>query len=1501
MKRVGIVLILLGLAATSSWATDVAEAVLVTTVSQAQGQTTEADTLAIVSKPGGPSATVRTPVRYQWISGQVYLTFSPQGRTITPSDPKIPKPKNWSAANIFVSEESDGKTWLYALTSDGLKKTQIDPQALSPFENAASHIAFDANKSVIEFAPDGLQRKADRGEGEEGSSYAEVQPFSIDTPNWVDAPLGLNLGKVTGHVYVLNSKDDPSLFAPKTSIAVRNMFRFVVGPYRHEELAMRYLGVNLATARKYLLAWALKPHQDEVLTSLGLNKIQNFIDMLNNTPKNAVVPSTFLIPFRWSLESELGVVDGPWGQRWGFPDSSVHEVQGDKPSYSQLFHDILAKKAWSWGSTAEKPDISGDQGKVLTSETLKYLFGPEVPLRSSGLLANPGLIRSGLQTLYSAPPAADQFLNAMNAGRETGVSSFNLRFLSGYPAEPGLVLLPPSPNLLNQSTVQNFSDLTPYLDPAMSPDKAIATAQIDVDFTKTQTLASLLVWAPASWNPNSLQIQVVTNTKGQVTLPYSVRLLKASLSGGAYSVQDENPGTDYVPYLISLNSPPVPGVIGLGLKFQPAKVLRLAVYSESFGTFTNKILDRYHWTRVDSNVTIETVATRVAGETDWLTGTGNVHDPIFLEIAGQQLTGTRFEPTSPSAWELYSPISYLRGGWETPQSYAEKVLNNWSWKVGQKPGMLRSRFPYSEIDAAPSNLSISDTGDYKSVDSPKFDDAAKVKPYPFAYGVTLAGRDGLSFSPRSPFFVEKLAGVDGPGMLFGMTYSLMRDTLNRWPDGTGARWQNRSSDTLPTVSDFLARVNGTNGDILKALTTVPVEWYLSNSRVLTDLGDLRAGDFLMGQEGSETTVALVVSNPTPKLTVPTPNTWNNIRKAVRVMTINRSLQAAVYSTWADFTDHPEAYHARRLVQTASADRTGGTAMVDPLFVDPPDQHTYGFSRKDGWQTWIPNTGELHWLGQILMQGEQTIKEGQAWSLPEQTGAEDYAYDAGNAGNISRNTGTTFTVYALSGPRKEQGVTFQKTNSELEVFKMTKQADSKYFQVQRIGNEADNPLVVKNGRLAVKNQGGYWDQWGIVATAGTQAAPVPGDDLVFHFQVGKQTVTGGRLAVYDKKLLWRANLFIKKSDPDLGGKDWNDAHPWISGNDWNHDENGVVGNGGQVVDIKPWTRFSDGKTVSGSMVYGWGNWSDPFSFSTEMSLQKTAMLNKRTQGNATFNQTYASILPWPQDTTAPGGTTDATKWNNYIFPERSVKSNASNWYWKYGSFSASEMTQDSSSYDSTKPNFVSQMQHLFSVHANAPKVPGLTSWLQYGNDGQSNFSGINSLLKNTTSSFNETFTTTQEDFSLGTDCSGLITNAMRYPGSPYINGTGNQKLGTSTFGSSEQSLEIVPGVAYDEDFPVAAIWTTTQPDPELLKYAVPGDIIYLPGHHAAIIQKITKPDDGQPLTRRNFAVIQATSGRGGTWQVETNDFWQNDARANPPSDIWYRYGYGFSVRRLKVQP
>lgn len=115
-----------------------------------------------------------------------------------------------------------------------------------------------------------------------------------------------------------------------------------------------------------------------------------------------------------------------------------------------------------------------------------------------------------------------------------------------------------------------------------------------------------------------------------------------------------------------------------------------------------------------------------------------------------------------------------------------------------------------------------------------------------------------------------------------------------------------------------------------------------------------------------------------------------------------------------------------------------------------------------------------------------------------------------------------------------------------------------------------------------------------------------------------------VGVYDKKLLWRAQLYV-----DEGADDWNDVNRWTAaqGNVWD-----TVGNGTQC-DIQSWTQTS-GTTRHNTIAYTHYGKDSVADFNSDMLAQRDAM-----------TQIYnANHEQWPNwyNTTAPGN-----NWNNYI--------------------------------------------------------------------------------------------------------------------------------------------------------------------------------------------------------------------------------------------------------------
>ena len=169
---------------------------------------------------------------------------------------------------------------------------------------------------------------------------------------------------------------------------------------------------------------------------------------------------------------------------------------------------------------------------------------------------------------------------------------------------------------------------------------------------------------------------------------------------------------------------------------------------------------------------------------------------------------------------------------------------------------------------------------------------------------------------------------------------------------------------------------------------------------------------------------------------------------------------------------------------------------------------------------------------------------------------------------------------------------------------------------------------------------------------------PGDDLVLRLCLKDDpTVVGAasaeRLATYDKKLLWRANLYVK--DTSDGGRDWNDTHRWVAGNEWNRTESGATGDGGQVIDIAEFTNWPDNARVSGSVCYSWGNEDTPFEFNQHMEVQSALIADGRSggEGDAFYLGRAFAELKWEAGATiAPGSC-----WDNYVFPGRQSSTNS----------------------------------------------------------------------------------------------------------------------------------------------------------------------------------------------------------------------------------------------------
>jgi len=130
-------------------------------------------------------------------------------------------------------------------------------------------------------------------------------------------------------------------------------------------------------------------------------------------------------------------------------------------------------------------------------------------------------------------------------------------------------------------------------------------------------------------------------------------------------------------------------------------------------------------------------------------------------------------------------------------------------------------------------------------------------------------------------------------------------------------------------------------------------------------------------------------------------------------------------------------------------------------------------------------------------------------------------------------------------------------------------------------------------------------------------------------------------VYDKKLLWRAQLYI-----DEGANDWNDVNRWTytQGNEWDKDwfdsdNDGIIEeagpyNGGQY-NIRPWTHYDDDSSVFITIPYSQGCADSVIHFNLDMDAQASTLTAQGQDPNRE-NPTLAPEID------------NVRSWNNYAF-------------------------------------------------------------------------------------------------------------------------------------------------------------------------------------------------------------------------------------------------------------
>lgn len=796
------------------------------------------------------------------------------------------------------------------------------------------------------------------------------------------------------------------------------------------------------------------------------------------------------------------------------------------------------------------------------------------------------------------------------------------------------------------------------------------------------------------------------------------------------------------------------------------------------------------------------------------------------------------------------------------------------------------------------NLSVSPGRTYNySSNFPENVPESMINLKPFLPGLITDSINGLSDDYKSLFSPNKVAGVDSIGMLLGaISMSAIKGEFlnvfnNNLSEGIDDIYRNNNFD-------FHYRDN--DDSILNKpirFTKVDLE---RNSVIVPSLNNIRPGDILVKyNDDGESHIGIIISSDITGDEV----LVEDKMKKVLVLSTKRSFRMANLGVWMGSNNiyggfaavgDEKSYHVRRLLKYPQ-----GTDKLDyeEVHWELLDKTLVELSVDMELNSpWISNVGEPLNIVGIDIQG--IYSSGELENLvdlnidikilpPVDPYKDEVPEGFSTNSNVYANTGSGLEFFAkgvweddryllakfelLSSG--EYQVNYTNLTSDLPNSTLTDAFDENGIPNDRFEFKVDGkkltfitPVGVRYTEFSVRPYGDI----------------DPGDDFLLNFGLqNNSTIKGNaktqdQIAVYDHKMLWRANLYIEEA------YDWNDVHPWndngrpwIATNDWNAiyngtsrlsdendpDENDYLpgltqGTGGQVVTFNSFT-YSPVLTEwfgDGAVAYSYGSADSPFEFNDEMRQQQILLSGYYNSVGDKFKvprANWGDDLQNITDITDPDFTlkhydtliTDYTEEQNEVKSFREFTSALKGWgktttptgFWttnddKYIKPSTLFGLNDTQDYEEVPAG-------ISSLTGNFPFLPG---W------------GLNYFFSNGRRSGIPNWIIA---ISAGADCNGFVSRAASYTNNPYSwADSRNHNIHNKDDWYTSPSYPLVN----DKSYLITDKNNKNDTDEFIgLNKIKPGDIMYYTGtsSHIAIVSSIDVTDVA--LTVENIHLIESS--------------------------------------------
>lgn len=514
-----------------------------------------------------------------------------------------------------------------------------------------------------------------------------------------------------------------------------------------------------------------------------------------------------------------------------------------------------------------------------------------------------------------------------------------------------------------------------------------------------------------------------------------------------------------------------------------------------------------------------------------------------------------------------SSLPYVKGGIDSPRTFNYKMLQQYKIIKNKTGG-------YYNFDGKTNNYLYSlndETVDVNTEDYYYFKGANPGEKNPFY--------PGYDFNNNNDDYIgTNNTGVDIFGLISG--------ALSMTTFSNNFRTINNNSNKLKLLDSYykMADPNYSVGSEYPILDSNGLPFFSNNptedlstliisredieriSVIIPDLNKIQAGDILVGTIDGQDEIAIVVDP-------------GNIDKStsfdmseVLVLSVTKSDRRVSLNYWGDgnnylksFTLNSKDFIPRRLIKyndELESTFNQKNETWDPMIYTPEKLEVVldtEVTSPRNYGNWIPNTGEFYNINSIKFKNDNDSEfvEDNLDVVIEAPTDINYV-DVITQDNIWTNKGDGFEFFAHF--RSSTGL-----NTTNEYLKLAT------FKINNLSTTANNRYIIKYNHEIFDEIGAaksgfelkYYSNYGIqfkileenseIQTSQFAIRPLennirPGDDIALSFSMTTEGQTSiattdleNKLSVYDKKMLWRANLYIDSNDEN----DWNILYPWNS--------------------------------------------------------------------------------------------------------------------------------------------------------------------------------------------------------------------------------------------------------------------------------------------------------------------------------------------------------------------